>query len=448
MKGLPATWVVASIADVTLPFVSINPAKSPDRVFRYVDIGSIDNATQTITEPKTVTGREAPSRARRVISSGDTLFSTVRTYLKNIALVSNEFDGELTSTGIAVLRPSDAVHPRYLFRWACSDEFVTPLSHTQDGTMYPAVSDNDVTGAPIPLPPLSEQQRIVTKLDSLLGRSKRARDHLDHLPRLAENYKQAVLDAAFRGDLTIGWSNGRRDWSEAKLADVCSPGRPITYGVIKLGDEVANGVPCLRTSNVRRLRIDLRGIRSISKALSNEYHRTVLSGGEVLVNVRGTLGGVAVAPVAMAGWNVSREVAVAPVDPEKVLPQYAAYWIAASASQSWLIGVERGVAYTGINIEDLRKLPVVYPELAEQHEIVRRIETAFAWIDRLSSDAAGARTLINHLDRAILAKAFRGELVPQDSKEEPAGILLEQVSKRQQSRSPRPPRRRRRAVTL
>jgi type I restriction enzyme S subunit len=162
-------------------------------------------------------------------------------------------------------------------------------------------------------------------------------------------------------------------------------------------------------------------------AVSSEYSRTILRGEEVLVNVRGTLGGVAVATPNMAGWNVSREVAVVPVDTMTVEPRYIAYWIGSNASQRWLNRVEKGVAYTGINIEDIRKLPVEFPPIAEQREIIRRIEIAFAWVDRLASETADARKLVNHLDQAILAKAFRGELVSQDPNDESASALLERI---------------------
>jgi type I restriction enzyme, S subunit len=200
-----------------------------------------------------------------------------------------------------------------------------------------------------------------------------------------------------------------------------------SYGVIKLGSETSNGIPCLRTSNVRWLRVDIKGIKRISPKLSSEYARTILRGGEVLVNVRGTLGGIAVAAPSMKGWNVSREVAVAPVDTTLVEPDYVAYWIGANASQRWLSRVEKGVAYTGVNIEDLRKLPIEFPSLNEQREIVHRIETAFAWIGRLASEAASARKLIGHLDQTILAKAFRGEIARQDPNDEPASVLLDRI---------------------
>ena len=153
MSKIPDSWMSTTIASVTKSITSIDPTMTPKRIFKYVDIGSIDNKTQTIANQKTFPGINAPSRARRVIKQGDTLFSTVRTYLKNIAIVPSELDGELTSTGISVLRPSGAIDPRYLFRWTCTDEFVNALSSAQDGTMYPAVSDRDVADATIRLPP-------------------------------------------------------------------------------------------------------------------------------------------------------------------------------------------------------------------------------------------------------------------------------------------------------
>jgi type I restriction enzyme S subunit len=176
MSDLSNGWCETLIADVIEPFSLADPTKTPEKIFKYVDIGSIDNNSQTIASPKVIQGANAPSRARRVINTGDTLFSTVRTYLRNIALVPEELDGQLTSTGIAVLRPSKAIHPKYLFKWVSSDQFVDNVSVAQDGTMYPAVSDRDVFDAIILVPPLPEQHRIVTQIDRLSAKSKRARD--------------------------------------------------------------------------------------------------------------------------------------------------------------------------------------------------------------------------------------------------------------------------------
>jgi type I restriction enzyme S subunit len=251
MSELPHGWVKTTISDVTGPYALTDPRKTPRKIFKYVDIGSIDNTSQRIANPKTLAGAEAPSRARRVIRSGDTLFSTVRTYLKNIALVPDDLDGELTSTGISVLRPSTAVDPSYLFKWVSSDPFVADMSVAQDGTMYPAVSDSDVSQASISVPPLPEQRRIVAKIDSLSGKSKRTRDHLDHVPRLVERYKQAVLAAAFKGALRR--EEQRRDAPLTSLSQYCLS---ITDGDHQAPPQAEQGVPFLTISAMSRGRID------------------------------------------------------------------------------------------------------------------------------------------------------------------------------------------------
>lgn len=284
----------------------------------------------------------------------------------------------------------------------------------------------------IPVPPSSEQKRIADKLDAVLARMDACRERLDNIPAILKRFRQSVVSSATSGLLTSDWrmrnyGSADRIITTTTLVEQCLRDRVITYGVIKLGDETHQGVPCLRTSNVRWLQIDTEGMKRIAQVLSNEYTRTILKGGEVLVNVRGTLGGVAVATVDMVGWNVSREVAVVPVDQSKINPQFLALWVGAERSQKWLRGVEKGVAYTGINIEDLRTLPLEFPRLEEQTEIVRRVEALFAYADRFEARYAAARAKVEKLTPSTLAKAFRGELVPQDPNDEPASALLERI---------------------
>lgn len=290
---------------------------------------------------------------------------------------------------------------------------------------------------PVVVAPRAEQKRIADKLDAVLARVDACRERLDRVPAILKRFRQTVLAAATSGKLTEDWREERArgigtngsslKWAELPLGGLCDRERVITYGVIKLGIEIPEGVPCLRTSNVRWLRFDTEGIKRIDPALSLEYSRTILKGGEVLVNVRGTLGGVAVATPEMAGWNVSREVAVVPVDTEKLDPAYLACWIGSAGSQHWLGGVKKGVAYIGINIEDLRNLPVRVPSMEEQKEIVRRVGFLHAYADRFEARYAAARAQVERLTPALLAKAFRGELVPQDPSDEPASALLERI---------------------
>ena len=165
MLQVPAGWTVANIGDVTATTQTINPREHPETEFKYVDIGAINSASLIIVNPKVLFGRNAPSRARRLIRAGDVLFSTVRTYLRNVAVVPDSLDGQLASTGLAVLRANNAILGEYLFRWVSSPAFLVEISRAQDGTLYPAVRVRNVKNAKVPLAPLAEQRRIVKQVD-------------------------------------------------------------------------------------------------------------------------------------------------------------------------------------------------------------------------------------------------------------------------------------------
>lgn len=303
--------------------------------------------------------------------------------------------------GCRALVPNERVLTKYLyyFLWFSREA----LDDLGTGTTFKELSASALGAYKIPLPRLEDQRRIVAILDEVFdavaAALANAKKNLNNALELFESYLEIRFTAASAGT------------TFQSLEELCVPDRAITYGVIKLGEHVPNGVPCLRTSNVRWLNFDLEGMKLIRPALSKEYSRTVLRGGEILVNVRGTLGGVAVATPAMSGWNVSREVAVVPCDLTRIDPQYLAYWIATRGSQNWLAHVQKGVAYTGINIGDLRSLPVMCLEMDEQNRIVADLKTSQSLSRRLEAAFEKKIETLRTLKKSILHRAFSGELI-------------------------------------
>jgi type I restriction enzyme S subunit len=427
MSELPMGWVSAPIGNLCtlengrafkptewttqgLPIVRIQNLNNPKALFNFYD-GEFDN--------------------RYLLKGGELVFAWSGT-------PGTSFGAHVWKGGKAVLNQhifrvdfDDSSLDKRFFRYAINQKLDELINIAHGGVGLRHVTKGKFENTEVFIPPLTEQKRIADKLDQLLARVDACRERLDRIPVFLKRFRQAVLSAATSGQLTEDWielhNHAVTDWQETTLDKVCIPGRVITYGVIKLGSEISDGVPCLRTSNVRWLKIEIDGVKKILPSLSAEYSRTVLQGAEVLVNVRGTLGGVAVVTQEMAGWNVSREIAVVPVDTTKVSSQFLAYMIGSLEVQHWLSGVEKGVAYVGINIEDLRNLPIKIPSLPEQAEIIRRVEKLFAYADRLEARYRQARAEVDRLAPALLAKAFRGELVPQDPNDEPASALLERL---------------------
>ena len=298
--------------------------------------------------------------------------------------------------------PKGDLVPRYLFHLITSTAYKEFIGRLSDGANINNLKFDDLSKFRVPFPPLPEQQRIVGILDEAFDGIAIARANTE------KNLQNAR--ALFESHLQSIFTKRSDRWADKPLAELCDPTRVITYGVIKLGEEVSSGVPCLRTSNVRWLRIDTDGMKRIAPSLSEQFARTILRGGEVLVNVRGTLGGVSVAAPEMTGWNVSREVAVVPVDPSRINPEYLTYWIGAGMSQQWLGDVKKGAAYIGINIEDLRMLPVKAPGFDEQSAIVRHLNDCHEKTLRLESIYQQKLAALDALKKSLLHQAFTGQL--------------------------------------
>ena len=426
MNKMPISWVTRPFGELNKFYgANIDPANHPAERFELYSIPAFPTG-----KPEQPLGSEVGS-TKQLVEHNDVLISKINPRINRVWQVGPPMGLRqiASSEWIGFRNPQmDARFFRYYFTGPifrdllCSD--VTGV-----GGSLTRAQPKRVSGFPLPVAPVNEQKRIADKLDTVLTRVDAVSARLARVAPLLKRFRQSVLAAATSGRLTEEWrlAQGLKQGTETTLQAICMPDRVITYGVVKLGDETPDGTPCLRTSNVRWLRFELDGMKLIDPNLSAEYGRTVLRGGEVLANVRGTLGGVAVATDEMAGWNVSREVAVVPVDQALASSAYISLWIASDECQRWLTGVTKGVAYTGINIEDLRTLPLKLPLKEEQFEIVRRVETLFAFADRLEARLKAAQTATGRLTPALLAKAFRGELVPQDPNDEPASELLRRL---------------------
>jgi len=150
-RNLPKGWALTKLMTITDYVQKINPKETPDKWYYYCDIDSIDNSKQQILNPKYIVGSDAPSRARQLLKTNDILFSTVRTYLKNIAIVSSDLEGHLASTGFCVIRSK--INSRLVFYYVQTKRFLDSLNRVQRGTSYPAVRNNDVVNMIIPIPP-------------------------------------------------------------------------------------------------------------------------------------------------------------------------------------------------------------------------------------------------------------------------------------------------------
>tara|TARA_R110000751_G_scaffold126574_4_gene228507 strand:+ start:10477 stop:12003 length:1527 start_codon:yes stop_codon:yes gene_type:complete len=226
-------WIECSLDEVCEKALKVKRKEMPlSEKIKYLDIGAIDNHANKIISHKEYTWEDAPSRAQQIIKKDDILFSTVRTYLKNIAKVNKEeYNDEIGSSGFTVLRAKkDILNSDYLFFRTLSTVFFNTLNKLQRGTSYPAVRDKDVFAQIIPLPTLVEQKAIVKKIEELfssldcgIADLKKAQDQL-------VIYRQAVLKKAFEGELTKEWREKETNLPSAdELHEQIKIGRQIFF---------------------------------------------------------------------------------------------------------------------------------------------------------------------------------------------------------------------------
>jgi len=158
-------WPLVPLGNVVRAVETWNPMRTPDEAFTYIDLSAVNNQLKRITGATNLVGKDAPSRARQVLNTGDVLVSTVRPNLNAVAFVDEPYGNAIGSTGFTVLRPNEKLNGRYLFHWVKSPSFVKDMTNKATGQSYPAVSDRIVKESLIPLPPMGEQRRIAQILD-------------------------------------------------------------------------------------------------------------------------------------------------------------------------------------------------------------------------------------------------------------------------------------------
>jgi type I restriction enzyme, S subunit len=218
-NSIPESWLLVELIKICQSIETKDPNLESESAFQYIDISSIDNTTKKITSPKSYLGKNAPSRARQLVKANDIVFSTVRTYLMNIALVPDTLDGQIASTGFCIIRPINIISSRLLFYYVTSYKFIEALNNLQRGSSYPAVRNGDVLRQPFPLPPLFEQHRIVAKIEELFSDLDVGIENLKTARSQLKIYRQSVLKWAFEGKLTAEWRQEQQRLGKLQSAE-------------------------------------------------------------------------------------------------------------------------------------------------------------------------------------------------------------------------------------
>ena len=279
-----------------------------------------------------------------------------------------------------------------LLKYYLENLFATVMDYGSAKTTVPSVRLPMIQDFVVCKPPKKEQDNIVAVLNEKCAQVGSLISNVQAQIEKLKAYKQSLItEVVTKGlDPTVPMKDSGFEWIgeipahweiTRKLAFVTTEG--ISYGIVKLFDpDDVNGVKVLRCSDVLEGFIKPDNIRTVTREVSNEYARTILAGGEVLVNVRGSLGGCAVVSEEMAGYNIAREVAKITLN-SRMCNRYVMYYLLSRCFVEYRTSHLSGSVYVGLNIELLSSCPLPNPELTEQKAIADYLDKKCSQIDHL-----------------------------------------------------------------
>lgn len=419
---VPENWVWVYGKNIFMPMESRKPDGED---FYYIDIDVIDNKNQVVTEAKKIKTAQAPSRASRKLHTGDTVFSLVRPYLKNIAYIDVQLSDCIASTGFFVCTPNAALNDKYLYRLMVSSYVVDGLNKHMKGDNAPSIRKDDIENYPFPLPPLSEQQRIVERIEELFAKLDEAKERLQEVADSFAVRKAAILHKAFTGELTKQWrrENGVRDesWEEKKLGEVGVLERGRSKHRPRNDERLFGGIyPFIQTGDVANADMF---IEKHSQTLSDfgMQQSKLFAKNTICITIAANIGKVAI----LSYDSCFPDSVVGLTTDEKNSYKYVYYYL--STQQKELESKAPATAQKNINLKVLNDLDIPLPSLPEQHEIVRLIDDLLARERAAKQATEQALASIDLMKKSILARAFRGELGTNKASEASALELLKQV---------------------
>lgn len=330
--------------------------------------------------------------------------------------------------------------PEYLLAHFKTDRFLRDGEQVMSGAVgQQRVPKQYVLNSEVPLAPLPEQGRIVAKLDALLARVDVCRERLDRVPGILKRFRQSVLAAATSGELTREWrEQGRlaREWRQTVISEVATQIFDGPFGShLKSKDYADEGVRVVRLENIAPLRFIEEKRTYITRGKYESLTRHTLFSGDILFSsfvddeVR-----VCLLPEQLDGKAINKaDCFCIRTNAALCRPLFLALRLACRSTFEALDEAVHGATRPRINLRQLKEIAFDLPCLDEQDEIIRRSRALLDLADALERRLAATRRHVERTPVAALAKAFRGELVPQDPNDEPAAALLARLRARADS---------------
>ncbi|MCB1918053.1 MAG: restriction endonuclease subunit S [Rhodocyclaceae bacterium] len=431
---LPEGWGIAPIGSVArVVGGGTPPSHDPD------NFAPVGNGVPWVT-PADLSGYRSQSISRgardlsetglarcgaTLMPKGTVLFSS-RAPIGYVAIAANEIS---TNQGFKSFVLPAEIDPRFVY-WQL--KHLKPEAEAiATGTTFKELSGAAAATLPLRIAPLPEQTRIADQLDSLLARIQACQDRLEAIPALLKRFRQAVLNSAVSGTLIdVEGGRGAAAWERTTVGAIA---RDVRYGTSKKCTYASTGHGVLRIPNIAQHgTIDLTDLKRADFD-AKEVDKLALQEGDLLViRSNGSLelvGACSVVTTAEAGLLFAGYLMRLRIDQTKALPAFVRICLSTSRQRELIERTAKSTSgVNNLNAEELRSLPLSLPTVGEQIAIVKRVEALLGLAARIERRHAAAASNALRLTPLTLAKAFRGELVPQDPSDESASALLARIA--------------------
>ncbi|WP_336347150.1 restriction endonuclease subunit S [Pseudomonas monsensis] len=448
MSELPSGWARTTLGTVADWGAGGTPSRSEPNFYGgkipWIKSGELNSRYIKTTE-ESITEEAIKSSSAKIFPAGSVAIAMYGATIGKTAILGIDAStNQACAVGVPV---KGLMGKEYLYRLLQNEK--AAFIEKGKGGAQPNISQAVIKAHEISLPPLAEQTRIAVKLDELLAQVDTLKARIDGIPALLKRFRQSVLAAAVSGRLTEEWrvQHSKAEWKQLTFGDAGEVSGGLTKNSKRRALPLAK--PYLRVANVHANNLNLDDVTQIGLT-EKEFEKTRLVSGDVLiVEGNGSLDHIGRA----AMWNneipdcCHQNHLIRWRANNGVHPKFALYQLLSPQGRKQLVEVAKsttGLHTLSISKVSALKLPI--PVADEQTEIIHRVEQLFTFADQLEARVKAAQARIDRLTQSILAKAFRGELVPQAPNDEPAGVLLERI-KAQRATAPKA-KRGRRAATL
>lgn len=384
---------------------------------------------------------------RSQVDIGDLLFSMIGT-IGSMALVNDQPSYAIKN--VALFKPLGVVKSRFLQFYLKSPQVIKKMEDEAKGTTQKFVGLGYLRGFPFLLPPLNEQKRIVEKLDKLFAHLETLKARLERVPELLKQFRQSVLTQAVTGKLTEDWREENHVHLNESMLQAIGEGEFRSTNGIGIPDNWAwasfDSVAQVKSNLVQPKdykkyfliapdNIESKTGKLLSKPLVSDINpksskHFFEEGSIVYSKIRPYL-----SKVIIADFDGLCSADMYPIGVKNALKiDYLYFYMLSDIFLEFANSAGSRSVLPKINQKELGIIPIPVPPLEEQKEIVRRVEALFEKADLIERQYEMLKEKIEHLPQAILAKAFCGELVPQDSNDEPVDVLLERIQAEKEGR--------------